>query len=95
MRDLTVLPSELRAARNDEIFDLSLRDVKILAFLFENSGKAVDRDQLFNACWGRNYLPSSRTLDQTISKLRKRIEADSRQPEIIKTVHGFGYRFDP
>ncbi len=95
MHDLKVIPRELRAIRNEDPIDLSLRDIKILSFLHENRGKAVDRDQLFNACWGRNYLPSSRTLDQHISKLRKRVELDSKEPTLIKTVHGYGYRFDP
>jgi DNA-binding response OmpR family regulator len=46
-------------------------------------------------CWGMNYLPSSRTVDQHISQLRKRIERDPPNPEIILTVHGVGYRYDP
>ena len=95
MNGIEVIPKELRATRNGESIDLSLRDVKILKFLYDNRGKAVDRDQLFNACWGRNYLPSSRTLDQHISKLRKRVELDPKEPQLIKTVHGYGYRYDP
>ncbi len=94
MHDLTVLPNELRARRGSQTIELSLRDVRILRHLYRNKGKAVGRDALFNACWGRNYLPSSRTLDQHISKLRKRIEIDARNPVIVRTVHGFGYRFD-
>lgn len=93
--DLTVYTNELRAQRLSETFELSVRDVKILRLLYEQSGKVVDRDTLFNRGWGRDYLPSSRTLDQHISKLRKLIETDPRQPSIIKTVHGVGYRFDP
>ncbi|WP_299178449.1 response regulator transcription factor [uncultured Neptuniibacter sp.] len=93
--DLTVYTNELRAQRLSETFELSVRDVKILHLLYEQSGKVVDRDTLFNRGWGRDYLPSSRTLDQHISKLRKLIETDPRQPSIIKTVHGVGYRFDP
>jgi len=94
MHDIMVVPNELRAKRGSELIELSLRDVKILSFLYQNKGKAIDRDALFNACWGRDYLPSSRTLDQHISKLRKRIELDARNPTIVRTVHGYGYRFD-
>lgn len=93
--DITVVPAELRALRgNGEKVELSLRDVKILYLLFKNQGKVVDRDTISNECWGHNYFPSSRTLDQHISKLRKRIENNPQQPRIIKTVHGVGYRFD-
>jgi len=92
--DLTILPSELRALRNGQYIELSLRDVKILQLLFRNRGKVIDRDTISNTCWGHDYLPSSRTLDQHISKLRKRIEIDPQNPKIINTVHGVGYRYD-
>lgn len=95
MRDLTISPTELRARRGDKIIELSLRDVSILHTLHRLQGKVVDRDTLFNECWGRDYLPSSRTLDQHVSKLRKMIELDPKNPAIIATVHGVGYRFDP
>ncbi len=94
MGDLTLHPDELKAKRGEQIYELSLRDSKILQHLADNKGKIVTRDSLFNECWGRDYMPSSRTLDQHISKLRKLIEHDHKHPEIIKTVHGVGYRFD-
>ncbi|GGK78355.1 response regulator transcription factor [Amphritea balenae] len=94
MDDLVIRPSELRAIRDDQVIELSLRDLKILRLLFEQQGKVVDRDSLFNHCWGRDYFANSRTLDQHISKLRKVIELDAKAPKIISTVHGIGYRFD-
>ena len=57
-------------------------------------GRVVDRNTLFNECWGLDYFPSSRSLDQHISTLRKRIEIDAKDAKIITTVHGVGYRFD-
>ncbi len=55
----------------------------------------MSRDQLFDTCWGLEHMPNSRTLDQHISQLRKRIEVDSKSPTLIKTVQGVGYRYDP
>ena len=92
--DLEVYPEELRAKREELRIDLSLRDVNILELLYDNRGKVVDRNTLFDRCWGQSYLPNSRTLDQHISKLRKLIEKDPQNPEIIRTVHGVGYRYD-
>ncbi|MES2933039.1 MAG: response regulator transcription factor [Pseudomonadota bacterium] len=92
--DLELFPAQLRARRGESQIDLSLRDVKILQTLFQQRGQVVDRDTLFNLCWGRDYFPNSRTLDQHISKLRKLIELDAKNPEIICTVHGVGYRYD-
>ena len=92
--DLLVIPAELRARRGDTVMELSPRDVKLLQLLHDNAGKALDRNTLFRHAWGEEYLPNSRTLDQHISQLRKRVEADPKNPRIIKTVHGVGYRYD-
>ena len=92
--DLQVSPSQLRARRGDQVIELSLREVRILDLFHRNPGVVLDRNTLFNECWGQNYLPSSRTLDQHVSKLRKRIEIDPKNPVIIRTVHGAGYRYD-
>lgn len=94
LKDLSVFPAELRAQRGDTIIELSLRDINILTLLHKMKGSVVNRDTIFNQCWGRDYLPNSRTLDQHISKLRKQVEIDPKAPQIVKTVHGVGYRFD-
>jgi len=92
--DLDVVPAELRARRGGQVIDLSLRDVKILELFFKNKGDVLDRDTIFAECWGGDYFASSRTLDQHISQLRKRIEVDAKNPAIIRTVHGAGYRYE-
>ncbi|TCK04052.1 response regulator transcription factor [Marinobacterium mangrovicola] len=94
MADLSVFPAQLRAERGGVKIDLSLRDMQILQLLHSNRGRVLSRDELFDRCWGRRYLPNSRTLDQHISKLRKAVERDVQTPEIIVTVHGVGYRYD-
>jgi len=94
LHDLEVFPAELRARRGEEVIDLSLREVKILELFHRRPGKVLDRNTILNECWGIDYFPSSRTLDQHISKLRKRIERDPQRPEIVQTVHGVGYRYD-
>lgn len=94
MCGLEVFPLELRARRGEEVIELSLRDINILELLHENRGKVVDRDLFFDRCWGIDYIPSSRALDQHISQLRKRIESDPHDPKIIRTVHGVGYRYE-
>ena len=94
MADLDILPAELRAKREEQTIDLSLRDTKILTLLYRMSGRVVDRNTLFRECWGLAHYANSRTLDQHISQLRKRIELDPKNPQIIRTVHGAGYRYD-
>ena len=80
MGDLTVLPGELRAKRGDSVIDLSPRDAKILQLLHDNPGTAMDRNVIFNYAWGEDYFPNSRTLDQHVSQLRKRVEIDPKAP---------------
>jgi len=93
MRDMVVYPRELRAERSGRQIDLSPREASILQLLHELTGQVVDRDTMLNRCWGMDYFPESRTLDQHIAKLRKRIERDPAEPELIETVRGAGYRF--
>ena len=92
--DLDVWPSELRARRGSTTIELSLRDIKILTLLYEHKGSVISRDTFFNTCWGLEHVPNSRTLDQHIAQLRKRIEVNPATPSIILTVHGVGYRYD-
>ena len=94
MGDIEIFPQELRAKRGEQNIELSLRECKILELLFQHAGKVLSKDDVFNAAWGRDYLPSSRTLDQQISKLRKLVEKNPKEPKIIQTVHGVGYRFE-
>jgi len=93
MGKLTVYPLELRAEVGGRSVDLSPRETAILEVLHERAGEAVSRDDLLDRCWGVDYYPESRTLDQHISKLRRRINDDPDSPEIIETVRGIGYRF--
>lgn len=94
MDDLEIFPAELRATRGEQTIELSLRDVQILELLHQNAGRVLDRNTIFNHSWGEDYFPNSRTLDQHISQLRKRIEVDPKSPRIIRTVHGAGYRYE-
>jgi DNA-binding response OmpR family regulator len=91
-----VVPAELRATLPDgTVVELSLREVNLLATFAAHPNTVLDRDMLFRTCWGVNKYPNTRTLDQHIAKLRKKIEVDVKAPEVIKTVRGVGYRYDP
>lgn len=93
MNDLTVRPDVLIAERNGTPIELTRREVSMLELLYRHVGKPVSRDAFLDACWGLDYFPDSRTLDQHVLMLRKKIEQDPAKPEIIETVRGTGYRF--
>ena len=75
MRGLIGFPKELRAVRGEISFVLIRRRPLILSVLHECAGRPVHRDTFLDRCWGLDYYPDSRTLDQHIVVLRKKIEA--------------------
>ncbi len=93
MGDLRIWPERLEAERNGKKIELTQREVRMLALLHRQAGKPVSRDAFLDECWGLDYFPDSRTLDQHVFTLRKKIEADPAHPSIIGTVRGIGYRF--
>lgn len=92
--ELRVFPKELRAEREDGSGDILLapREVAILQLLSDRKGEAVSRDVLLDECWGVSYFPESRSLDQYIAQLRKKIEVKLAEPRLIETVRGVEYR---
>lgn len=94
MDDLQVVPRELRVRRGEETLSMTRREILILQTLAARPGEVVTRADLFRSAWEDDHIPNSRTIDQTISQLRKRIEADPKTPKIIQTVYGVGYRFE-
>jgi DNA-binding response OmpR family regulator len=84
--------SSLRARRDDIIIDLTKIEAALLRLLRERRGLAVSRETFFRVCWGWERCPESRSLDQHIASLRKKLEADHKSPVLIETVTGVGYR---
>lgn len=72
---------------------LTPRELKLAECLLARQGEVVTRDELLNAVWGIEYLGTTRTLDQHVAQLRKKVEASPDRPTAILTVHGVGYRF--
>lgn len=92
MLDLEIWPQELRAMRDGREIEISPREAAMLGLLYEMRGRPVDRDTFLERIWGLNYT-NSRTLDTHVANLRKKVERDVAEPEIIETVRGLGYRF--
>jgi Response regulators consisting of a CheY-like receiver domain and a winged-helix DNA-binding domain len=71
--------------------DLSPKEYELLLYIVENEGVALSRDQILNAVWNYDYFGDSRTVDTHIKKLRLKL---GDKGEYIRTVRGFGYRFE-
>ena len=74
---------------------LTSREMKLLEIFHTRPNEVLSRNDLLNAAWGIDYFGTTRTLDQHIAQLRKKIEPDPASPEFLLTVHGVGYRFQP
>ncbi len=72
--------------------ELTEREYELLAYFIEAEGKAVTRDAILTAVWGRGYLGTDRTVDNFINRLRQKLDTAG-NPEHFLTVRGVGYRF--
>ncbi|HSN58121.1 MAG TPA: response regulator transcription factor [Clostridiaceae bacterium] len=75
--------------------DLTLKEFNLLEILLKNKGRVMTRDFLLDKIWGYEYLGETRTVDVHIRHLRQKIEEDDKNPKIIETIRGVGYRFNP
>ena len=92
---VTVNRKTMRATRGRASEDLTARELKLIDLFLAHSDEVLSRDQLLNGAWGIDYQGTTRTLDQHIVQLRKKIELDPNVPTAIQTVHGVGYRYVP
>jgi len=92
--DVAIDAKALRGRRGKEAFDLTPRELKVLALLWRERGNAVSREAILNEVWGIEYYGTTRTLDQLVVKLRQKIEKVPGEPRWLVKVHGLGYRLE-
>ncbi len=93
---LMVDPEALRGDDGEQRIDLTPRELEIIRYFHERPGRAISREDLMHAVWGYDYHGTTRTVDQHIAQVRKKVEGNSGStPRTIVTVHGFGYRYEP
>jgi DNA-binding response OmpR family regulator len=72
---------------------LTPKEFEIIYILVKNDNRAIDRNELIDLVWGKNYFGDTKTLDVHIRRLREKIEDDPSKPYFIETVWGVGYRW--
>ena len=90
--DLTAV--KLRTADGDEV-PLTAMEFNLLSLFARNRGRVLNRDQILEQAHDRSWDPFDRSIDIRISRLRRKIEPNPQKPQIIKTVRGIGYIYDP
>lgn len=79
--------------REGHVVPLSAKEFQLLAYFVERPGETLSREVLLREVWGYDATPSTRTVDVHVAWLRQKLEKDPKDPQLIRTVVGLGYRF--
>jgi DNA-binding response OmpR family regulator len=85
-------PKTLMLKRGKVAEELTARELKILQLMHAHPGEVFSRDRLLSEVWGYNYFGTTRTLDQCIVQIRKKLGDSGDHPKHLLTVHGVGYK---
>lgn len=77
---------------DNEVIDLSVKEFDLLTYFLNNKGIALSREKILNSVWNYDYYGDARTIDTHVKKLRSKL---GEKGELIKTIWGFGYKFEP
>lgn len=91
---LRILVNSWKVYKGDQELHLPNREFELLKFLAENPNIVFSKEQLFEKIWGYDYVGDSATVMVHINRIREKIEEDSKNPKILETVWGAGYRLN-
>lgn len=92
--DLRILVNSWKVYKGDKEIKFPNREFELLKFLAMNPNIVFSKEQLFEKIWGYDYVGDNATVMVHINRIREKIEDDSKNPEILETVWGAGYRFN-
>jgi len=90
--ETTIDPKTFQIKRGKVIEELTAKELKLLQVFHSHPGEVLSRDKLLNEVWGYNYYGTTRTLDQVIVQVRKKLGDYSDEPKHLHTIHGVGYK---
>lgn len=85
---------KFKAFRGNQEIKLSSKEFAIMEYFIRHEGEAVHRHDLLNEVWGYEAIPTTRTIDNFILDLRKKLEENPSKPKYIESVRDIGYRFN-
>jgi len=93
--DIEIFPERRRVTKAGVEICLNYGEFSILYCMARCPGRVFSREQLYNAAWGEDYELGTNTVDNTIWRLRSKLEPDPKHPTYIKTVFRVGYKIEP
>jgi len=85
-------PKTFQLKRGKTVEELTAKELKLLQVFHAQAGEVLSRDKLLTEVWGYNYYGTTRTLDQVIVQLRKKLGDNGGEPKRLLTIHGVGYK---
>lgn len=92
--DIEIQPSSRKVLKAGKEIHLNYGEFSILYCMARSPGQVFSREQLYNAAWEENYELGTYTIDNTIWRLRNKLEPDPKHPIYIKTVFRVGYKIE-
>jgi DNA-binding response OmpR family regulator len=90
----TIDPRKFELRRGRTKMELTAKELKLLQFFHGHPGEVLSRDRLLTEVWGYRYYGTTRTLDQVIVQLRRKLGDNAEDPKHLITVHGVGYKLN-
>lgn len=91
--NITAYPNDYKVLKRGVDISLTKKEFELLIYFMERQNRIIGRDELMLSIWKDDMYHLSRTVDIHVSHLREKIEDDAKNPKYIKTVRGFGYKF--
>ena len=91
---LEIDPAGFTVRRGDEELELTATEFRLLLELAKRPKQVFTRELLLELVWNYDYLGDSRLVDAAVQRLRAKVADDPKEPKLIRTVRGVGYRFD-
>jgi DNA-binding response OmpR family regulator len=85
-------PKTYQLRRGTSVEELTAKELQLLQLFAAHAGEVLSRDRLLSEVWGYNYFGTTRTLDQVVVQLRRKLGDNGEHPKHLLTVHGVGYK---
>ncbi len=92
--ELEIEPESARVRRRGEVVSLTRTEFRLLCELAENPGRVLSRETLLERVWGYDYFGDGRLVDVHVRRLRRKVEDDPSNPQLVLTVRGLGYKVE-
>jgi two-component system, OmpR family, alkaline phosphatase synthesis response regulator PhoP len=92
--EVEILPNQFEVYVKGELQEFTPKEFELLIYLTKHKGQLLSRDQLLQSVWNYDYAGDTRIVDVHISRLREKIEENTKKPIYIKTIRGLGYKLE-